>query len=458
MTSAIDGLVSGLDTTSLITSLMKIEAAPQTLLKTKQSTAEKLVSALQSLNTKVASLATAATSAAKAGSWNAFTVSSSTSAATAVAGSTATEGSISFAVDRLATSQISLSAPVANDGSFVSGPLTVKKADGTYVTVEPASSSLADVAWAVNQASDAGVRATVVQLSSGSTATYRLQFTGTTTGADNSFEVYAGTVDASNEASATRLDTSAVRTAQDAQITLWKGSASEQQVTQSSNTFTGLLTGVDVTVSTVTAGTEDPITLTVERDPVALTELASNLVTNIGVVFSEISSRTKTTTSSDEDGRTLVSGGLFSGDSAIRSLKDQLSSAMSWPVNGSSPSAAGITIDRYGSFSFDADAFATALAADPDKVAAIVSGLAARVQEVAETASASTTGTLSTKITSQQSRVSDFASQIESWDVRLELRRTALEKTYAALEVSLSNLNAQSSWLTSQLESLSTTS
>ncbi len=35
MTSTIDGLVSGLDTTSLITSLLQIEAAPQTLLKTK---------------------------------------------------------------------------------------------------------------------------------------------------------------------------------------------------------------------------------------------------------------------------------------------------------------------------------------------------------------------------------------------------------------------------------------
>ena len=37
-----------------------------------------------------------------------------------------------------------------------------------------------------------------------------------------------------------------------------------------------------------------------------------------------------------------------------------------------------------------------------------------------------------------------------------EQRQAALEKTYAALEVSLSNLNAQSSWLTSALESLST--
>ncbi len=458
MTSAIDGLVSGLDTTSLISSLMQIEAAPQTLLKSKQSDAESLVSALQALNTKVASLRTTAEAAAKTDSWKAFTVASTSAAATAVAGSTATEGSISFTVDKLATSQVSLTDAVADDGTLLPDlppSLTVKTADGTYVTVEPASGSLADVALAINQAAEAGVRATVVRVSSGDTAEYRIQFTGTTTGVDNAFEIYSGTVDDSNVATATRLDTNAVRDAADAQITLWQGSAVEQQVTQSSNTFSNLLTGVDVTVSAVTAADEDPVSLTVARDPEALTELASNLVAGLGVVLSEISSRTRTTTTSDEDGRTVVTGGLFSGDSAIRGLKDRLTSAMSLPVDGFSPSEAGITLDRYGAFTFDADAFAAALAKDPDKVASIVSGLAARVQEVADTASHSGTGTLSTMITSQESVVRDLAGQIDNWDIRLDLRRTALEKQYAALEVSLSNLQAQSSWLTAQLDQLS---
>ena len=63
---------------------------------------------------------------------------------------------------------------------------------------------------------------------------------------------------------------------------------------------------------------------------------------------------------------------------------------------------------------------------------------------------------LSLKIANKQSSVSSLGDQIDDWDVRIALRRTALEKTYAALEVSLSNLNAQSSWLTSAIESLST--
>ena len=36
------------------------------------------------------------------------------------------------------------------------------------------------------------------------------------------------------------------------------------------------------------------------------------------------------------------------------------------------------------------------------------------------------------------------------------MRRSSLERTYAALEVALSRMNSQSSWLTGQLASLPT--
>ena len=85
-TSSIAGLVSGLDTTSLITQLMQIESAPQTLLKTKQTNTSNLVAALQSLNTKVASLGDAAKTAAAATSWQSLKASSSASSVTASAG------------------------------------------------------------------------------------------------------------------------------------------------------------------------------------------------------------------------------------------------------------------------------------------------------------------------------------------------------------------------------------
>lgn len=459
MTSTIDGLVSGLDTTSLITSLLQIEAAPQTLLKTKQDTTSKLVTALQALNTKTAALAETATKAATATSWAAATATASVDSVTAVAGDTAVPGTVSFRVDAVAQSQVSLSDVTADDGTLVPDyppAVTIKGADGTYVTVEPTTGSLADIANAINKATDAGIRATVIRVGDGQ---YRIQFTGTLTGATNGFEVYAGDQAAVEAGTATRIDGNLARGSSDASITLWSDDPTlSTTITQASNTFSDLMTGVDVTVGSVTAADEDPVTVTVEQDDAAVTELAKNLVDGLGLVLSEIASRTSSTTTTASDGRTVVSGGLFSGDSGIRMMRERLISAASQPVDGLSPSTVGIELGSDGTFSFDEEAFAAALAEDPVGVQSLVSQLAQRVADVAEGASDPNTGSLSLQIKGQQNLVTDYGKQIENWDLRLELRRTTLEKQYAALEVALSNMQAQQAWLTSQLDQLSANS
>jgi flagellar hook-associated protein 2 len=339
--------------------------------------------------------------------------------------------------------------------------VTIRGADGTLVTVEPTSGSLQDIANAVNAAADAGIKATVVRVSGGATPTYRLQFTGTTTGTDGAFEVYKGdsetvqaAIDAGTQASL-RLDGTSVQTATDAQITLWKGSSAEQVYTQSSNTFTDLLTGVDVTIAEETT---DPVTVTVGHDSDALATLVSNLVSSMGVVLSEIASRTATTTTTESDGSIKVTGGLLSGDSVVRNAQESLTSALLSPVDGLSPSTIGITYNSDGTFSFDEATFLTALADDPAGVQSMATQLASNVADVADTLSDSTTGSISLKIAGQQSLVKDYGEQIDNWDVRLELRRSTLQAQFTSLETTLSTLQAQSSWLASQLSSLSSNS
>ncbi len=87
-----------------------------------------------------------------------------------------------------------------------------------------------------------------------------------------------------------------------------------------------------------------------------------------------------------------------------------------------------------------------------------MSGLAQRVADVAKSTSDSKTGTLTAEITGQQGLVKDLGERIDSWDARLALRKEGLQATYSALEVTLSNMQSQSSWLASQLSSLSTSS
>jgi flagellar hook-associated protein 2 len=328
----------------------------------------------------------------------------------------------------------------------------VQRGDGTLVTVEPASGTLQDVASAINAASDAGIRATVVRggTAQDGTPLYRLQLTATSTGEKaGAFQVYAGTKADVEAKTAARLDTQPVRTAQDAQITLSTGDT----LTQASNTFESLIAGVDVTVSGESVG--ESVTVSVARDDAALSKLASDLVSSLGVVLSEISSRTASKTTTDDDGRTVVTGGLFSGDSAVRDLQQQVSRAASYPVDGVSPAEVGIVVGKDGSFTFDSAKFAEALAADPAKVQKIVSGVAQRVADVADAASDSHEGTLTLKVQAQEGEVKDLGEQIADWDVRLASRREGLQRTYTQLEVTLSNLQSQSTWLSGQLASLS---
>ncbi|TRW45618.1 flagellar filament capping protein FliD [Georgenia yuyongxinii] len=456
---AVDGLISGLNTTDLINNLMALEAAPQRLLKSKSSAASGLVSALQALNTKVASLASAAKSTSDAKSWDLHKVSSSSTVVTATANAGAVPSSLTFAVDRLANGQVSL-VSAADTAALAVEPapaITVVRG-GRMVTITPAKGSYADITAAINAAKDAGLSAVAVPV--GTDGSFRLQLSGVS-GAGNAFDVYIGDEAAVKAGTAKHIVNSAddpaaagtttITKAQDAQLTLWKGTGAEATFTSTSNTFTDVLPGVSFTLNEKPA---DPVTLTVKDDTDAVTNMVAGLINNATVVLSEITSRTASTTKMGADGREIIAGGILSGNSAVRTLSGSVRSAISAPVNGRSPSEVGIDIDRTGALKFNKEKFATALADDPEATQAMVTALAKRVADAAKAASDPIEGALSLQITSQEDVVKDLNKRIEDWDRRLEVRRTGLERTYSALEVALSKLQSQSSWLAGQLASL----
>jgi flagellar hook-associated protein 2 len=455
----IDGLVSGLDTTTLINGLMAAEAVPQTILKNKATANQALVTALQGLNTKVAELATLATKTAKPDSLAAFTASSSSKDVTATTTAAALPGSIDFTVGATAQAKSGVTAAMT---AWPTSPatLTFTSAAGKAVEVTSASSSLDDLVRAVNS-SEAGVKA--VKVASGKDAdgavTYRLQLTSATTGAAGGFSVHQGT--AAEVAAGTAPDLLAapgaavVKQARDASVTLWAGTAAEQVVTSATNTFADLLPGVSVTV---TAPSTDPVTLTVARDGAASSKVASDLVSGLNGILSLISSKSATSTSTSASGAVTVTSGTFTGSSTTRDVVQKLTTAMSSPIGGVSPSSIGISITKTGAFEFDEAKFSAALAADPVKVQAALSEIAGRVEAAATSSSDKRDGSLTKIITGQQSVVKDLTAQIANWDDRLSSRRTQLQKTYTALEVALSSLTAQQSWLSSQISSLSKSS
>ncbi|MFZ7087936.1 flagellar filament capping protein FliD [Curtobacterium sp. RRHDQ10] len=465
MSLAIDGLASGLDTTSLINSLMTIEQQPQTLLKSKVTTTQSFISSLQTINGQIQNLATKATTAAAKTSLNLWTASSSAPSVSATATVSATPGAISFTVGSTAAAQIGVTAAMstwpANADGTTAPAITLVAADGTKTAVTAASTSLDDVASAIN-GSAAGVKAVKVASGTASDGTkqYRLQLTSTTTGAAGAFSVYQGTADQVDAGTATNVlaepGAGIVTKASDAAVTLWAGTDAQQTITSKSNSFTDLLPGLNITVS---ATSTDPVTVTVGRNTTAAAAVASGLVDQFNAITSYYGTATAVTTSTDSTtGATTTTSGTLTGDATTRSAMQRLSSAMSTPVNGKSPSSIGMSINKDGTFTFDSNAFQTALAADPAGVQSMLSGIAQNVADAANAMSDKYTGSITTAITGQQSVVTDLSKQISDWDDRLAARKASLQAVYTNLETSLSTLKSQSSWLTSALSGLSTSS
>lgn len=441
---SLDGLSSGLNTTELIKSLMQVEAIPQNILKNKVKSTQTMVSALQALNTKVSDLATLTKKLSKPDSLQLFTTSSSSDGVKAIAVAGASPGSLDVTVTKLAQSQIHVSEAVTEwpDSSFI-----INAADGTKSVIIANSNSLDDVIKAVN-ASDSGVKA--VKVATGDGTTFRVQFSGTETGSKNAFSLTntdgsAFTVAKSDGTEAPLM--SVIRTAQDAELTLWSGTGAEQTVTSSNNTFKSLLPGVDITVSKTST---EAATVAVERDTEATSKIAADLVNSLNDLFKFIATNSAVT--SGVGGAT--SAMIFTGDSTARDVKQRIMDAVIMPIDGKSPSEIGISITKDGKLEFNAEKFAKVLADNPARIESVMHTITARVSDVATKLSDKYDGAITTRIKGQESMVSRLDTQILDWDRRLSTREATLKRTYSALEVQLSRLNSQQSYMASQLSAL----
>ncbi|TFV64154.1 hypothetical protein E4P41_02635 [Geodermatophilus sp. DF01-2] len=458
MTMSVGGLVSGLDTSTLISQLLRAEAAPQTALKTRLSLTEAAASAYRSVNGRFDALRTAAEALAKTETWTAVEATSTASSVTASTDAGAPTGSLTFDVKNTATSHSVIGAATyaATTDSAGFSKLEVLDAGGAVkgtITVG-GSGTLADAVTAVNDSSF-GLSATAVQVSPGK---YRLQVTADASGS-------AAVFDLRNPANLALLDPpddfATVTQGVDATLTVGGGTGA-YDIVSPTNTFTGVMSGVTITVSKP----ETAVTVKVAGDPDVAATTMQALVDAANRALSEITVRT------DPKGGPAAT---LKGDSALRGLTSRVLEAASLAVGADgSPATIGLQLNRDGTILFDKATFTTALADDPararrlaaggpagpgpDGVSGnaddIVPGVAQRLLAVAEAASDSSTGTLTLLAKGRDGQADDLQDQIEAWDVRLDRRRQLLTRQFTAMETALGSLQQQSSWLAGQIASL----
>jgi flagellar hook-associated protein 2 len=458
------GLISGMDTGSLVSQLMQVEANPQTLLKTKLAGTQTDAAAYRAVNTRFDGLRSAAEAVTKAASWTTTKATSSVPAAvTATAGSSALPGSLTFTVAKLATTH-SLIGPELTT-TVPSTPTTPASATdvpfGAQITVTDAaglnpqtfavggSGSLADAVAAINKNTALGLTATAMQVSDGK---FRLQVSAGTTGAAKAFGLNTDT----------GHTFTALTTGQDAELTV--GTTNPFTVRSPTNSFTGLLPDTTITVA---ATTTTPVTVGVTSDADAVAAKVSALISAANGTLSTVTAYTK----SDSKTATLK------GDSTLRTLASEVLSAIASAVGADgSAAAAGLHLNRDGTIAFDSAKFTEKLKSDPafvqrifagtpagpgpngvtgggDDVTEVV-GIAGRLQTIAKNASDTTTGSLTLLATSKDSTAKDLEVRIADWDLRLAIRKDSLTRQFTAMETALGSLQNKSTWLSAQLSSL----
>jgi flagellar hook-associated protein 2 len=444
--ASVSGLVSGMDTATIISQLMQVEAAPQTLLKTRLSSEQGLVSTLQSLNAKFAALTTRAHDLAKPTAWAPLTTTSSSTQVSATAGVTTVPGTLSFTVNQTATpSRITFGTTARGTDVVATSSVRLTKSDGSHLDLDAGTGTLDELVNAVNGA-NAGVTATKVRLDSGE---YRVSLLSKDTGTASRFSLT--NADGTELLGGAALAAESIGT--NASITV-----GADTITSGTNTFTGLTQGLDVTIKPGTAaGTA--VDVTVARDASKAQGSMQSLVDAANEILSTIDSLTAYNA-------TTKSSGQLAGDATVRELRSKVLDAVTRAADGSSMASLGLQTDRTGKLTFDTAKFTAAYAADPNGVAKrlgagstdTVPGFASRLETAGKIASDSSTGILTQSVKGHQSSVTNMQDSIASWDIRLAQRQEALNRQFSALEVALGKMQDQASWLSGQIASLPTSS
>jgi len=449
------GLISGMDTASIIEQLMQVEGNSQTLLSQRLSKVQSQATAYRAINTRFDALLTAASAVTKDTAWAPVKASSSSTTVSTSSAAGATTGTVTFKVDNVATAHSVISDKVwavtgtQTPADVAYGAATLDVTVGGVPKTIPigGTQSLADAVKAINADASLKLSASAVKVSP---TEYRLQVTAKETGAAATFDV--GPAD----------DFDIVTQGVNAKLTVGTAGIG-YEVTSATNTFTGLLDGTTITVTEPASS----VTVKVAEDPAAVAGKVNGLVTSANALLDAITSYTKT------DG----TAGALKGDATLRQLATQVLDTVSrMTVADGSAAVAGLELTKDGHLKFDQEKFTAKLTADPTLVKNLflgstttpgpdaipgntddvvsLTGVAVKLEALAKRASDSTTGMLTSLAKSSDNTAKDLQDRIADWDVRLDLRRTALTRQFTAMEKALGSLQNQSTWLNGQLAAL----
>ncbi|MFO7173837.1 MAG: flagellar filament capping protein FliD [Bacillota bacterium] len=486
MTFRVSGLYSGLDTDLIVAQLMAIERRPLQLLEQRQRTYElrkelwdEISSSLAALKDALAKLKTPETVLPyKVTSSDAAVATGAVTAVTRVV-----PGTYTLKIEQLATAhqvwgdqKAGWTAGQAPDLTLTFD-ITVDGVTTTATITAEATDTLQDIARRINGA-NLGIRATVID--------NRLYLEHDRTGTGNTIAVRdtglardLGLVDpATGQVKYQRLPQNAILYINDL------------PVTSQSNTLKDVISGLEVTLLKAGPDPSSPatVTLTVAQDLDAAVANIKAWVDKYNATLDLITTRLQEQTVQNPTTDADRKKGLLRGDFLLSNLKSRLRQAVSNPVTANPPlaydrlSAIGITTsgaDRglSGKLEIDETKLRNALATNPEAVLALFNqetdvdgngtvtadeqGIAVRLLRELEAYIASGTrtvggitvraGLIPARLDELQRVIDDYERRIEAFERVLDQREQSLYRQFTAMEMALSSLQNQATYLAQQL-------
>jgi len=456
----VSGVGSGIDTSAIVSALVKASTSPkQTQITKAESATNTTLSGIGSLKSALAAFQTAAAALNNTNTFMGLTSTSSLeSVAKVTSDNTASTGSYALKVDKIATAS-KVSSQLFTSGTSTaisSGTLSITQGDKSYSVTVGSGATLSTVRDSINASlTSSGISANIVTDAKGS----RLVLTSTTTGAGSDISTSGiseltidGTakLDPSNTSSAGYITDRPI----DASYSI-DGLA----MTSSSNSINSAVSGLSLTLTG--AGSS---TISVASDSDTLKKSVQTFVDAYNTMMTVVNNQTKVTatgaTSSTSTSAATTSGPL-TGDPMVRKLVAEIHGALT-SVSTTSGSLSVLsqlgvgTNSTTGLLSLDDTKWNKAMTTQYGNVANLFTGkdgLLTRMSGILD-GYTQTGGVLETRQKSLNAKLSDLDDQQATLDRRTDSLTAILTAKYTAMDTLVAQLNATSSSVLKTLEAM----
>ncbi len=462
------GLATGLPTDDIVDKLMAFERRPLDRLEKQKETETTRLMAFKQLNGRLDNLRSAVADMNLTSEVRTSSIELSTEGDFTASSTGSTSGDYDIAVVQLAQVQKTVSDGVGSNTDHIFGTGTFTIA-GSEITIDDSNNSLIGLSEAINELSETtGVHATIINDGSDSDA-YHLVLTGKD--ATTTFAVSSDFKDSGDVAIPFNLTDT--RSAQQAKVIV-----DGIDVVSDSNTVSGVIPGVTLhltDVSEITSAPGDPVEyattlMTVKQDTDALKEKINTFVSSYNDVMNWITAgyaefgASAPTKQEIEDGAEDILSDVVRGDSSVNGVKRQLQNLLSTAIDTSGSlktlGQLGISTQRDGSIQLNESKLDSALEDNFDDVVNLLAGEddVPGIMKEFNTALLQITGTGSGIYSDKKDRfdatIKNLDSSIERMEPLIAKKETTLRARFSAMELLVSGMNAQSSFLTQQMDML----